>query len=295
MSLPTPMFDPGSIPARLRGVAVLAARIEDASLAVAQPRQQSFYDGWLLRFSPGKAKRARSINTIGTGSLPLGEKLEYCTRFYARHRLPCLFRITPFSLPSDLDRELDAAGFGAFQDTRVMTLDLARASLPAVAPTSERWIDVDLFAEAFGALHGLDATKAEAERERYARSAVSSAYIAQYDGDTPIGCGSVAVDGSLAGIFGMVTAAAHRGQGIATALLTSLLHRACNAGADTAYLQVEHNNAPARHAYARFGFDDCYAYWYRALPAGAAFESASSDGLAIETAIASTKHTNEAH
>jgi GNAT superfamily N-acetyltransferase len=253
---------------------VLAARIEDASLAVAQPRQQSFYDGWLLRFSPGKAKRARSINTIGAGSLPLGEKLEHCTRFYAQHGLPCLFRITPFSLPSNLDRELDAAGFGAFQDTRVMTLDLARASLPAVVTTSERWIDVDQFAAAFGALHGLDANKAEAERERYARSA-GSVYIAQYDGDMPVGCGSVAVDGTLAGIFGMVTAAAHRGRGIATALLSSLLHRARDAGAHTAYLQVEHSNAPARHAYSGFGFEDCYAYWYRALSAGAEFESGS--------------------
>ena len=54
------MLDPASIPAPLRQTSdVLAARIEDASLAASQPAQQSFFDGWLLRYSPGKAKRAR--------------------------------------------------------------------------------------------------------------------------------------------------------------------------------------------------------------------------------------------
>src|SRR5688572_32318582 len=89
------MLDPASIPAALRahgGRYTLAARIEDASISVSQPAQQSFFDGWLLRYSPGKAKRARSINSVGAGVLPLAEKLSHCLAFYRHHRLPCLFR-----------------------------------------------------------------------------------------------------------------------------------------------------------------------------------------------------------
>ena len=264
------MFDPASIPAHLRASEgrigdALAARIEDAALAVAQPAQQSFFDGWLLRYSPGKAKRARSINSIGAGVLPFAAKLEHCVGFYHQHQLPCLFRITPFSQPHNLDADLAAADFGAHQDTRVMALSLSNIgqSLP---PSAAQSVTVEQFAKAFCTLHRLDSGKASAERERYARTAHRGAFVVQFDDDTPVACGSLAVEGKFAGIFGMVTAAEFRGRGVATAIVAKLLNEARAAGAETAYLQVEADNAPARRAYLKFGFRDRYAYWYRAPP-----------------------------
>ena len=261
------MLDPASIPASLRQTTdALAARIEDASLAASQPTQQSFYDGWLLRYSPGKAKRARSINSIGAGVVPFAEKLAHCIDFYSRRQLPCLFRVTPFSQPADLDVELAAADFSAHQDTRVMKLALSEFAQQA-PQSSARSVDAERFAIAFCTLHGLGSAQASAERERYVRAAERSAFVVQFDGDTPVACGSLAVEGRLAGIFGMVTAVEHRGRGIATAIVSRLLHDARAVGVDVAYLQVEAANAPARRAYSRVGFKDCYAYWYRA-PAG---------------------------
>jgi predicted GNAT family acetyltransferase len=116
-------------------------------------------------------------------------------------------------------------------------------------------------------LHGLDPAKAIAERERYARAAGRSGFVVQFDGDVLVACGSVALEGKLAGVFGMVTAVEYRGRGVATAIVAKLLDDARAAGAEIAYLQVEADNAPARRAYSKFGFKDCYAYWYRA-PAG---------------------------
>ncbi|MGZ9058980.1 MAG: GNAT family N-acetyltransferase [Burkholderiaceae bacterium] len=264
------MFDPASIPAHLRAIEgrvtdALAARIEDASLAVAQPAQQSFFDGWLLRYSPGKAKRARSINSIGAGVLPFAEKLAHCVDFYQHHRLPCLFRITPFSQPHGVDADLAAADFEAHQDTRVMALSLSNMNQCA-SPSAAQSVTVEQFTTAFCMLHGLDAAKARAERERYARTAARAAFVVQFDGDTPVACGSLAMEGKFAGIFGMVTAAEFRGRGVATAIVHKLLYDARAAGAETAYLQVEAANAPARRAYSKFGFRDRYAYWYRAPP-----------------------------
>ncbi|MGH6622615.1 MAG: GNAT family N-acetyltransferase, partial [Burkholderiaceae bacterium] len=90
------MFDPASIPLALRSAyPPIAARIEDAALTASQPRQQTFYDGWLLRHSPGKARRARSVNTLAAGALPLAEKIAYSEVFYAQNDLPCIYRITP--------------------------------------------------------------------------------------------------------------------------------------------------------------------------------------------------------
>ncbi len=250
------MFDPASISSSLRRTAdALAARIEDAALAVAQPSQQSYYDGWLLRYSPGKARRARSVNAIGAGILPLPEKLAHCIDFYTHRRLPCLFRVTPFSQPAGLDDELAAAGFGAYGDTRVMKLALAETTF-AVPPSAARSISAEQFATAFGALHELDTEKTRAERERYTRSAAHGVFVAQFDGDAPIACGSVAIDGKLAGIFGMVTATCQRRRGIATSLLAQLLDEARAAGAQTAYLQVDAGKTAARRTYSKFGFDD---------------------------------------
>jgi GNAT superfamily N-acetyltransferase len=261
------MLDPASIPLPLRQTSdAMAARIEDASLAVSQPAQQSFFDGWLLRYSPGKAKRARSINSICAGILPLAAKLSHCVDFYQQRRLPCLFRVTPFSQPRNLDAELAAAGFGAHQDTRVMTVALSEVARSAPQSAAQS-VNAEQFAAAFGTLHGLDSAKASAERERYARAADRSAFVVQFDGDTLVACGSLALEGKLAGIFGMVTAVAYRGRGVASAIVAKLLDEARAVGAEIAYLQVEAANAPARRAYSKFGFEDCYAYWYRA-PAG---------------------------
>lgn len=261
------MLDPVSIPAPLRQTSdVLAVGIEDASLSVSQPAQQSFFDGWLLRYSPGKAKRARSINSICAGVLPLAAKLSHCVDFYEQRRLPCLFRVTPFSQPRNLDAELATAGFGAHQDTRVMTVALSKVERSAPQSAAQS-VNAEQFAAAFGTLHGLDSAKASAERERYARAADRSAFVVQFDGDTLVACGSLALEGKLAGIFGMVTAVEYRGRGVASAIVAKLLDEARAVGAEIAYLQVEAANAPARRAYSKFGFEDCYAYWYRA-PAG---------------------------
>ena len=259
------MLDVASIPASLRETRdALAARIEGAALSVAQPRQQSFYDGWLLRYSPGKARRARSVNTIGAGVLPLSEKLTHCAEFYQQHSVPLIFRLTPFSQPHGFDAALANTGFTAVGDTRVMKLAISEGARFAEPGAQARSLDAEQFVHCFAALHGLDAVKTAAERERYTQSAIGGAYVGVFDGADPIACGTVAIDGALAGIFGMVTAESHRGRGLATAVIAELLRRARAGGARIAYLQVEVNNTPARRAYSKFGFEDCYAYWYRA-------------------------------
>jgi GNAT superfamily N-acetyltransferase len=105
------------------------------------------------------------------------------------------------------------------------------------------------------------------ERDRYASAVVDGIYLAVFEDDRVVACGSAVVDDGLVGIFGMVTATTHRGRGLATAIVAALLKQARDRGCTTAYLQVEAGNAPARRVYSRFGFRDGYAYWYRRPPA----------------------------
>ena len=64
------------------------ARIEDAGLNASAPPQQRVLDGWLLRFSPGKAKRSRCVNAVAPGRMPVAHKLALCEPVFAQAGLP---------------------------------------------------------------------------------------------------------------------------------------------------------------------------------------------------------------
>jgi GNAT superfamily N-acetyltransferase len=262
------VLDVTSIPPALRTVRDPAlARIEDATLTASQPREQVFYDGWLLRYANGKAKRARSVNLTGPGELPLEEKLAHCADFYARRGVPLIFRLTPFSQPPGVDLALARAGFVAAEETRVMVLELGEAHTVPAPPAEYTTLDPAGFGAAVASLHGLDPQRAEVERDRLARSPLDGIYLAVRDGERIIACGSAAIDSERAGVFNMVTAPERRGLGLATGIVGELLRQARARGCITGYLQVDAGNAPARHVYSKFGFRDGYAYWYRLPPA----------------------------
>ncbi|MGZ8981498.1 MAG: GNAT family N-acetyltransferase [Burkholderiaceae bacterium] len=257
------MLDLASIPAGLREVRdPLMARIEDAALTASQPREQAFYDGWVLRYANGKAKRARSVNLIGAGERPLDDKLAYCRAFYAGHGVPLILRMTPFSRPHNVDRALNERGYAAWEDTRVMVASLAdfAANGPDVPMTM---LDRAAFGSAMAALHRLDPARAAVERDRFAYSVADGIYLGVVEHERVVACGSAVVDGDLVGIFGMVTMRERRDGGIGTALVHALLRQARTRNCTTAYLQVEAGNAAARRVYSKFGFRDGYAYWYR--------------------------------
>jgi ribosomal protein S18 acetylase RimI-like enzyme len=262
------MFDPARLPVGLCAADdAIGARLEDAGLTSSQPPQQVIYDGWLLRTSPGKAKRARSVNAIGPGRLPLDEKLSFVASFYRRAGLPCLYRITPYSQPVALDGALHRAGYVACDESRVMMLELSSAEIVAAASCAPAVVDARMFSEIVGTLRNAPAAQIAAESQRITNCLLPARFLVLQDHEVPIACGCVVIDGEYAGVFNMVTAPGQGGRGHATALVRELLQAAGAAGARVAYLQVDAANAPARHVYGKFGFRDRYAYWYRAAPA----------------------------
>ncbi|HET9975984.1 MAG TPA: GNAT family N-acetyltransferase [Burkholderiaceae bacterium] len=254
-----------------RHATALLSRVEDAGLNASAPPQQRWIDGWLVRFSPGKAQRARCVQPVASGRLPIDDKLALAAQVYDEARLPMVVRVTPFAQPRGLDRHLGSLGWASHQDTRVMVAALA-ASAPPAEPLPRGLVFERLglasFAQAVGALRGSTLAQREAHAERLEAAPVPFRPLAirrESDGAL-LACGQFAREADLVGLYDIFTAPAVRGQGLARRLCARLLALAQAEGAGTAYLQVEGDNADARAVYARLGFADAYAYHYRVRP-----------------------------
>jgi GNAT superfamily N-acetyltransferase len=248
---------------RVQEGAIDLRRVEEIGLNALQTQQQLFYDGWLLRVSPGKARRARSVNAHFGSSLPIGRKIAYCERLYEARGLPVLFRMTPFVHPSNLGDELAARGYEAFDPTLVQVTPLAG---PPESRTCEG-VDIaspgiDRFADAVAMLQESTPEQRDAYYERMAHAPQSSRYLVAVAGDRIVGVGTAMLEDGLAGIFSMATSPDMRRRGVASAVLARLLAWAWEHGASHAYLQVDAQNHEALSVYRNFGFVTAYTYWY---------------------------------
>ncbi len=244
----------------------LLSRIEDAGINASAPPQQRWVDGWLVRFSPGKAKRARCINAVAAGRLPVNGKLALCEPIFREAGLPLHVRVTPFSLPPQLDAQLAALGLRRQDDTRVMVRaslhDLPESSVPRGTRLGR--LGHHAFAELVGNLRGSTLAERQAHGERLALSPVPfHGFSLTNEDGVVVSCGQIAIEGELAGLYDVYTAASHRGCGYAGALCLEALHFSREQGAIVGYLQVDAENGAVRRLYGRLGFCDAYGYHYR--------------------------------
>lgn len=247
----------------------LLSRIEDATLNASAPPQQRWLDGWQLRLSPGKARRARSVHGLADGLMSLDGRLAACAATYREAGLPLIFRITPFSRPLGLDAALEQRGFVLVDPTLVMicaALPTETASAPAgielVQPGHEH------FAEAVGALRQSPAAHrlAHAERLQQSPTPYQGWLLRRVDDAAVLACAQTAREGDCVGLYDVFVAPDQRGQGLSRRLCAALLARARAEGARLGYLQVQADNAPAISVYRRLGFTDGFSYHYRGLP-----------------------------
>jgi ribosomal protein S18 acetylase RimI-like enzyme len=248
------------------------SRIEDASLNASAPTQQRWIDGWMVRTCAGKAKRARSVQPVADGRLPLDQRIALAAAVYGEAGLPMMVRITPFARPIGLDDALAERGWERVDDTRVMAcadlraLTEIAASLPQPG-LSLRKLPNEPFAHTVGMLRGSPPEQRMAHAQRLIHAPVRfEAWALTDDQGQVLCCGQFVREGDLVGLFDVFTALPARGNGWARCLCTHLLQQAHADGARSAYLQVEADNGAARAVYHRLGFADVYRYHYRVAP-----------------------------
>jgi GNAT superfamily N-acetyltransferase len=247
----------------------LLSRIEDAGLNACAPPQQRWIDGWLVRYSPGKAQRARCINALSPGRLPLSEKMALCQAVFHQAGLRLLVRITPFSQPEGLDAWLAQRGYQRFDESRVMVCPILQPSGLAACPAGNHLVEVssEAYAHIVGNLRGTEIDGQRFHAQRLLHSPVPYYGSVLYAADGSVqACAQVAIEADMVGLYDVFTAPQARGHGLSRWLCGRLLNRAHEQGARRAYLQVDAMNHAARAVYHRLGFADAYSYHYRALP-----------------------------
>jgi ribosomal protein S18 acetylase RimI-like enzyme len=76
-------------------------------------------------------------------------------------------------------------------------------------------------------------------------------------------CGLGVLEDGYLGLFDIIVDPAARRMGLGECLVRDLLVWGKRKGAHQSYLQVMKDNAPARALYAKLGYREAYAYWYR--------------------------------
>ncbi len=250
----------------------LMSRVEDAGLNASAPPQQRWLDGWLVRYLPGKARRARCINALAAGRLPVVDKLAMAAEVYREAQLPMIFRLTRFTQPAGLDAELERLGHVLVDHTQVMI----RPDLSGLAhrplPAGLQWTPLQGadFADAVGELRGSPAEHRISHALRLQHSPVPyQGYAIRREVDGAVlACGQLAREADLVGLYDVFTHPVARGQGLAGLLCERLLSISALQGAEVAYLQVEAENLAAQAVYRRLGFAAAYGYHYREPTAG---------------------------
>jgi N-acetylglutamate synthase len=241
-----------------------ARRLEELALNASGAFQSLVYDGWLLGYRRGPTKRLRCVNPFYPSTLPLPEKIDHCTRFYAAAGLPSIIRLLPFSQPANLDAWLERAGWERFERTLVQRSSLYLSPLPSAPADDVTIMPVPDWQEPVSRL--LDVSPEllvqYVERAR-AYPLPHAGAVLRRDGDV-VACGLVKIEGDHAGLFAVHTAEQHRARGLGRAVVAALLAEAMRQGARFAYLQVTAGNAAALALYRHFGFATVYDYWYRA-------------------------------
>jgi len=233
------------------------AAVERDTVAAVAPPETLEIGGWLVPLDNGTIGRAKSAAPLSHDLGP--EALGEVEAAYRARGLKPAFRIADVPGLAAVRDELARRGFTPQQPTLFKIGDIEK--LGAFSNASVRILDQpdDAWAAVFLG-EGFDPADGAHRIAALSRSP-GAIYGAAGDGGRTQAVGVMSFGAVWSGIHGMRTAPAHRGQGLAGAVLAGLGRAAQARGAGRVCLQVEEGN-PARRIYRRAGFAPIWRYHY---------------------------------
>ena len=236
--------------------------IEQAALRAFPALEEEELNGWLLRYANGHSRRTNSVQPI-EHSGDLTDHLAGAEAWYGARGIPITFRMTPASLPAELDALLESKGYYRQDPTSVQTLDLTGLEFAVderivfTDDPTEPWFD-----SIMGSSRYMAGRRPTLERTLLMIEPPTAFAILWGDG-LPRATGLAVADDDLVGLYSISTQPGHRRRGLGRSMSETLLAWGQRMGASTAYLQVMHVNEPATELYRQMGFEPVYDYWYR--------------------------------
>lgn len=242
-------------------------KIEAHSYQSVPAMNETNYDGWLIRTSPGPAKRANSVNfpKMRPSSLPLEKKIAHCEAIYAELSKPTIFRINPLASPDWLEKFLLSQHYQIADPTDVVTRHLNNSDKQDTGDDIylTETLDENEF-ESVCRLTELSAAKKSSFKDTLDRISIHKQFaFAQKDGKL-VSCGLATYANGLMGLFEFSTDKNYRRQGLAQQVVAKLINHGIDLEIETAYLQVEQENPGGIQFWKSQGFNT-KAYSYRYL------------------------------
>jgi GNAT superfamily N-acetyltransferase len=253
-------------------------RLEELSLNASGAFQSLVYDGWLVAYRKGPTKRLRCVNPFYPSSLPLEEKVDYCTQFYAAANLPAIFRLLPFSQPPALDAYLERAGWGSFERTLVLRAALGGMPTPVLPDAQVDIVPPSDWVQTVAPLLAVTADALPQMIERAKNFPLPHAgAVIRRDGAV-VACGLLKLENEHAGLFAVHTASAVRGMGLGRAIVAALLAEAMRHGTHRVSAGHRRQRGRARAVPPLCVYNSAYDYWW----AGAARRTALTEATHID-------------
>ncbi|CCV06486.1 GCN5-related N-acetyltransferase [Mesorhizobium metallidurans STM 2683] len=237
-------------------------RMEEACREAWPAAAETVVEGWLLRRSGGRIRRANSANPLrGKRGAP-DAVLDAAESYYIGHGQTPLFRVP--DIAAELETALDRRGYDWEGGTIHLHAGIDELSggsdgQVAVSPTpGEDW-----FAARFR-MGTYDDTERRVFRDMTGLISGDKAFVScERDNEIAALAYGVIRDGLLV-VESVETDARFRQQGLGRKTVGGLIDWARRAGASAASLQVVADNTPARALYASLGFSrELYRYHYR--------------------------------
>ena len=234
--------------------------LEEATANMLPSQQSMVYDGWLLRFNPGKGRNPNSVWPLGPSHLSFEKKIDFCEREYASRGLECSFRLSELEDHNSLQELLLNRGYTIYNPNLVMVtkeMEAADVDVELSDLTLNDWLDLMLRLDP-----DLKAADIEWKRGPLSNISLPAWYGAVMQDGKVCGYGRSVQQGSLYQIAEIWVSPTLRGRGLGTRLIRGLLERGRQAGAETSFLTVSEMNRGARRLYERLGFGNVYGFRY---------------------------------